>query len=84
MFMIRPNQLITRGYVEQKPTDEELYIEYYEYLRRTYIELYSLVEEAGGELVMNEYSRCLLDKLYLGRHTAPFWTHLGLKLIYEE
>ena len=67
-------------YVGPEPTEEELYLEYFTYQRRTYIELYSLVEMAGGELIMTQYSRFLLDELYLG----PFWAHLGLDLIYEE
>ena len=67
-------------YVEPEPTEEELHLECLEYQRRTYIELHSLVEMAGGELIMTQYSRFLLDELYLG----PFWAHLGLDLIYEE
>ena len=58
----------------------ELYNMYIEYQGQTYLELHSLVELAGGELNMTQYSRFLLDELYLG----PFWAHLGLDLIYEE
>ena len=54
------------------------------YLRDTYRELYGYVEAAGGELVLNLYTRCLLDELYIGRHVSPFWNNLGLDLIYEE
>ena len=65
---------------EAGPTEEELIDFYYEYQYSVFTELYGLLEEAGGELVMGHYERFLLDKLYLGL----YWDCLGLVLIYFD
>ena len=65
---------------EEAPVDPA----YLAYLEDTYLELYNYVDEAGGELVLNVYTRCLLDELYIGRNVSPFWHNLGLDLIYED
>ena len=57
---------------------------YLQYLAATHQELLDMVDEAGGELVMTNYSRFLLDELYIGRHVSPFYNHLELEMIYEE
>ena len=57
---------------------------YLHYLHATYHELFNLVEEAGGELTLNNYSRFLLDELYIGRFVSPYYFNLGLDMIYEQ
>ena len=57
---------------------------YLQYLAATHQELLDMVDEAGGELVMTNYSRFLLDELNIGRNVSPFYYHLGLEMIYEE
>ena len=52
--------------------------QYMTYQWEIYNELFGLVEEVGGELVMCHYTRILLDKLCLG----PYWDRLGLDFIY--
>ena len=57
---------------------------YLHYLHATYQELFTVVEEAGGELTLNNYSRFLLDELYIGRFVSPYYFNLGLDMIYEQ
>ena len=57
---------------------------YLHYLHATYQELFTLVEEAGGELTLNNYSRFLLDELYIERFVSPYYFNLGLDMIYEQ
>ena len=57
---------------------------YLQYLEATYQELFAMVEEAGGELTLNTYSRFLFDELYIGRNVSPFYYNLGLEMIYEQ
>ena len=63
--------------VESPPPYEELANQHFNYQYLTYKELYHLVEDAGGELVMTHYTHFLLDEL----HEGPYWGNLGLYLV---
>ena len=64
---------------DHPPTYEELERQYFNYQFLTYRELYSLVEDARGVLVMTHYTNFLLEELRDG----PYWDSLGLELFYE-
>ena len=84
LYEIEAEQTDDGGYISEEEDDYQVDPAYLEYLRDVHQELIALVDEAGGELDMNVYSRFLFDELYIGRNVSPFYYELGLEVIYEE
>ena len=74
----------TEDFSSEDEDEDQIDPAYLHYLHATYQELFALVEEAGGELTLNNYSRFLLDELYIGRFVSPYYFNLGLDMIYSQ
>ena len=84
IYEMEAEQTDEDGFISEEEDDYHVDPAYLEYLRDVHQELIALVDEAGGELDMNVYSRFLFDELYIGRNVSPYYYELGLEIIYEE